>query len=87
MQIQHIQDIGHGWFKVTPDQQKVLGLTESMFSEFSYGERDNDGTIYAEEDCDCEHIFLAAEGKGIELKVEPVMVSGDSFIRWLPRCR
>tara|TARA_Y100000590_G_C15470462_1_gene919970 strand:+ start:211 stop:474 length:264 start_codon:yes stop_codon:yes gene_type:complete len=87
MQIQYIQDSGHGWFKVTPAQQEVLGLTESMFSEFSYVERDNDGTIYAEEDCDCEHIFLAAEAKGIALEINAETVDGDSFIRTLDRCR
>jgi len=84
MNINYIRDAGHGWFKVSPDQQRTLGVSEGMFSPFSYIE--SDGTIYAEEDCDCGHIFRAAKSKGIELNINPIDVSGDSWVRTLPRC-
>ena len=45
MKINYIQDAGHGWFKISPDQQRTLGVSEGTFSEFSYIE--SDGTIYA----------------------------------------
>ena len=84
MKINYIQDAGHGWFKISPDQQRTLGVSEGTFSEFSYIE--SDGTIYAEEDCDCGHIFRAAESKGIELNINHINVNGDSWVRTLPRC-
>ena len=84
MNIDYIVDSGHGWFKVSPDQQCTLGVSEGTFSEFSYIE--SDGTIYAEEDCDCGHIFRAAEAKGIELNINHINVNGDSWVRTLPRC-
>jgi len=84
MNIDYIQDDSHGWFKVSPDQQRTLGVSEGTFSEFSYIE--SDGTIYAEEDCDCGYIFRAAESKGIELKINNIKVNGDSWVRTLPRC-
>ena len=84
MHIKYIQDAGHGWFKISPDQQRALGVSEGTFSEFSYIE--SDGTIYAEEDCDCGHIFRAAAAQGIELNINHINVSGDSWIRTLPRC-
>lgn len=84
MNINYIRDVGHGWFKISPDQQRLLGVSEGTFSPYSYIE--SDGTIYAEEDCDCGHIFRAAASKGIELDINHVKVSGESWIRTLPRC-
>ena len=84
MNINYIRDVGHGWFKISPDQQDTLGVSEGTFSEYSYIE--SDGTIYAEEDWDCGHIFGAAESKGIEININPIDVNGESFVRTLPRC-
>tara|TARA_R100000152_G_C6714211_1_gene141282 strand:+ start:141 stop:398 length:258 start_codon:yes stop_codon:yes gene_type:complete len=84
MKINYIQDAGHGWFKISPDQQRTLGVSEKSFSPYSYIE--SDGTVYAEEDCDCGHIFRAAESKGIKLEINNIVVNGDSFVRTLPRC-
>ena len=85
MNIDYIRDVGHGWFKISPDQQRALGVAEGTFSPYSYVE--SDGTIYAEEDCDCVHIFRAADAKDIELNINHINVSGDSWIRTLPRCK
>ena len=82
MNIDYIVDFGHGWFKVSPDQQRTLGVSEGTFSPYSY--ISEDGTIYAEEDCG--HIFRAAEAKGIELNINNINVNGDSWVRTLPRC-
>ena len=84
MIIDYIQDVGHGWFKISPDQQRTLGVSEGTFSPYSY--ISEDGTIYAEEDCDCGHIFRAAKAKGIELNINHINVNGDSWVRTLPRC-
>jgi hypothetical protein len=84
MNINYIRDVGHGWFKISPDQQRLLGVSEGTFSPYSYIE--SDGTIYTEEDCDCGHIFRAASSKGIELDINHIKVSGESWIRTLPRC-
>mgnify|MGYP003138802744 FL=1 len=84
MNIDYIQDAGHGWFKISPDQQSLLGVSEGTFSPYSYIE--GDGTIYAEEDCDCGHIFRAADAKGVELNINHINVNGDSWVRTLPRC-
>tara|TARA_R100000315_G_C5184296_1_gene107115 strand:+ start:554 stop:826 length:273 start_codon:yes stop_codon:yes gene_type:complete len=84
MIIDYIQDVGHGWFKISPDQQRTLGVSEGTFSPYSY--ISEDGTIYAEEDCDCGHIFRAVAAKDIDLNINPIKVNGDSWIRTLPRC-
>ena len=84
MNIDYIVDSGHGWFKVSPDQQRALGVAEGTFSKFSYIE--SDGTIYAEEDCDGSHVFRAAASKSIKLNINYVIVNGDSWVRTLPRC-
>jgi len=75
---------GRGWFKVSPEQQRSLGVSEGSFSPYSFIE--SDGTIYAEEDCDWSHVFRAAVSKGIKLNINYVMVNGHSWVRTLPRC-
>ena len=55
-------------------------------ARWPYSYTSEDGTIYAEEDCDCGHIFRAAESKNIELNINPIDVNGESFVRTLPRC-
>ena len=84
MQINYIQDAGHGWFEISPDQQNTLDLSQSDFSEFSY--ISENGTIYAEEDCDCAYLFKAAEAQSIELEINDIVISGEAFGRSLPRC-
>ena len=84
MKIDYVEDACHGWFKLTNEHQKMLDLDKHSFSEYSYIE--SDGTIWAEEDCDCRAIFHKAESKGIKIIVNHIHVNGDSWIRTLPRC-
>jgi len=58
-------DPGHGWLKVSRDELKELGLTETITS-FSY-QRGKD--VYLEEDCDASAFFKAKQEKqGITIK-------------------
>jgi len=84
MKVDFIEDAGHGWFSISPKQQQVLGLSRDSFSEFSYIDRD--GTIYAEEDCDCAHLFEAAKARDIKLEITDIFINGNAFIRSLQRC-
>jgi hypothetical protein len=84
MKINYVQDPGHGWFEISPDQQNTLNLSQSNFSEFSY--ISENGTIYAEEDCDYAYLFKAAQTQNIKLEINEIVISGEAFIRSLPRC-
>tara|TARA_R100000995_G_scaffold49917_1_gene23961 strand:+ start:711 stop:929 length:219 start_codon:yes stop_codon:yes gene_type:complete len=66
------------------NQQNTLDLSQSDFSEFSY--ISENGTIYAEEDCDCAYLFKAAQTQNIELEINDIVISGEAFVRSLPRC-
>ena len=84
MKVDFIEDAGHGWFSISPKQQQVLGLSRANFSKFSHIA--NDGTIYAEEDCDCAHLFESAKARDIKLEITDIFINGHAFIRSLPRC-
>ena len=84
MQIQYIQDPGHGWIAVNLDQQKVLGISEADMTPYSYTDRY--GTIFAEEDCDAAHVFNAAKARGIDLDIQYVDVNRLSEIGNMRRC-
>ena len=52
-----IEDAGHGWLQVLPNEIRILGLQDKI-SEYSYYDREKD-LVYLEEDCDAP-LFLKA---------------------------
>lgn len=73
----YVQDAGHGWFMVSCEELKSLGIAEKV-STYSY----LDGEYaFLEEDCDAGLLIEAREKRGIETVTRSYYDGMDSVVR------
>lgn len=74
----YIDNISHGYIKISKYDLKSWGIDEKQFSHYSYYNNDN-ACLYLEEDCDGTTLIKLLKNKGYEISYKNKCVNHNYF--------